>query len=95
MDRIWIDVQFVKSNPRTPLVFVVRRSDELEDLVETPKEMASNFKCAMFNSSQDVFKRAEEEKLLQVTINLPVNSQNKLLSDFREHYLSDGVSISA
>ncbi|KAK9177617.1 hypothetical protein WN943_026805 [Citrus x changshan-huyou] len=74
-------------------------SDELEDLVETPKEMASNFKCAMFNSSQDVFKRvrhiAEEEKLLQVTINLPVNSQNKLLSDFREHYLSDGVSISA
>lgn len=143
-----------------------KMGDELEDPKETPEEMASNFKCAMFNSSQAVLQgarhmaaveiscepcvrkyvrsifmdnavvstcptpdgdsaidsfhqfagvkwlrekplrkfedaqwlliqKAEEEKLLQVTIKLPEDSLNKLFSDCKEHYLSDGVSKSA
>ncbi|KAL9411370.1 hypothetical protein AB3S75_045045 [Citrus x aurantiifolia] len=42
-------------------------SDGLEDLEETPKEMASNFKCAMFNSSQDVFKRVRHIAAVEIS----------------------------
>lgn len=42
-----------------------------------------------------LIQKAEEEKLLQVTIKLPEDSLNKLFSDCKEHYLSDGVSKSA
>lgn len=39
--------------------------------------------------------KAEEEKLLQVTFKLPEKDMKKLVNDFNEHYLSDGVSKSA
>lgn len=42
-----------------------------------------------------LIQKAEEEKLLQVTIKLPEEKLNKLTSDFNEYYLSDGVSKSA
>ncbi|ONH94509.1 hypothetical protein PRUPE_7G019900 [Prunus persica] len=42
-----------------------------------------------------LIQKAEEEKLLQVTIKLPEDRLNKLISDFNEYYLSDGVSKSA
>ncbi|XP_073017502.1 transcription elongation factor SPT6 homolog isoform X1 [Primulina eburnea] len=142
------------------------RMDELEDAKETPEEMASNFTCAMFETSQAVLKgarhmaaveiscepcvrrhvrsifmenavvstsptsdgnvaidsfhqfagvkwlrdkpftrfedatwllvqKAEEEKLLQVTIKLPEVVLDKLISDSNDYYLSDGVSRSA
>ncbi|XP_068664398.1 transcription elongation factor SPT6 homolog isoform X2 [Aristolochia californica] len=42
-----------------------------------------------------LIQKAEEEKLLEVTIKLPEDTQNKILNDFNENYLSDGVSKSA
>lgn len=42
-----------------------------------------------------LIQKAEEEKLIQVTIKLPEEKLNKLISDFNEYYLSDGVSKSA
>ncbi|KAG9449004.1 hypothetical protein H6P81_008969 [Aristolochia fimbriata] len=42
-----------------------------------------------------LIQKAEEEKLLQVTIKLPDDTQSKILNDFNENYLSDGVSKSA
>ncbi|KAF4388005.1 hypothetical protein G4B88_017038, partial [Cannabis sativa] len=42
-----------------------------------------------------LIQKAEEEKLLQVTIKLPEEKLNKLINDFNEYYLSDGVSKSA
>ncbi|XP_008244088.1 PREDICTED: transcription elongation factor SPT6 [Prunus mume] len=42
-----------------------------------------------------LIQKAEEEKLLQVTVKLPEDRLNKLISDFNEYYLSDGVSKSA
>ncbi|XP_059462274.1 transcription elongation factor SPT6 homolog isoform X3 [Corylus avellana] len=42
-----------------------------------------------------LMQKAEEEKLLQVTIKMPEEDLNKLMSDFNEYYLSDGVSKSA
>ncbi|XP_078444726.1 global transcription factor group B1 isoform X2 [Wolffia australiana] len=142
------------------------RLDELEDTKETPDEAASNFMCAMFESSQDVLKgarhmaaveiscepivrkyvrgvymeeavvstsptpegnstidpfhpvagakwlrekplskfddaqwllieKAEEEKLLQVTIKMPERALQKLISEAKDNYLSECVSKSA
>lgn len=42
-----------------------------------------------------LIQKAEEEKLLQVTIKLPEHVLNKLISDSNDYYLSDGVSKSA
>ncbi|KAA8517882.1 hypothetical protein F0562_015329 [Nyssa sinensis] len=42
-----------------------------------------------------LIQKAEEEKLLQVTIKLPENILNKLITDSNDYYLSDGVSKSA
>lgn len=42
-----------------------------------------------------LIQKAEEEKLLQVTIKLPEDILNKLISDSNDYYLSDGVSKSA
>lgn len=42
-----------------------------------------------------LIQKAEEEKLLNVTLKLPGKHLNKLISDFNEYYLSDGVSKSA
>ncbi|KDP29489.1 hypothetical protein JCGZ_19328 [Jatropha curcas] len=42
-----------------------------------------------------LIQKAEEEKLLQVTFKLPEKYMNKLIGEFDEHYLSDGVSKSA
>ncbi|XP_058105794.1 transcription elongation factor SPT6 homolog [Magnolia sinica] len=42
-----------------------------------------------------LIQKAEEEKLLQVTIKLPENVQTKLISDSNDYYISDGVSKSA
>lgn len=42
-----------------------------------------------------LIQKAEEEKLLQVTIKLPESVQNKLISDSKDCYVSDGVSRSA
>ncbi|XP_058079231.1 transcription elongation factor SPT6 homolog isoform X2 [Magnolia sinica] len=42
-----------------------------------------------------LIQKAEEEKLLQVSIKLPENVHNKLMSDAKDFYLSDGVSRSA
>ncbi|PQQ20025.1 transcription elongation factor SPT6-like [Prunus yedoensis var. nudiflora] len=42
-----------------------------------------------------LIQKAEEEKLLEVTLQLPEDRLNKLISDFNEYYLSDGVSKSA
>ncbi|KAK1386015.1 Transcription elongation factor spt6 [Heracleum sosnowskyi] len=42
-----------------------------------------------------LIQKAEEEKLIQVTIKLPEFVLNKLMSDARDYYLSDGVSKSA
>lgn len=42
-----------------------------------------------------LIQKAEAEKLIQVTIKLPEEKLNKLISDFNEYYLSDGVSKSA
>ncbi|KAK9170565.1 hypothetical protein Syun_002705 [Stephania yunnanensis] len=42
-----------------------------------------------------LIQKAEEEKLLQVTIKLPEDVLNKLLSDANDYYLSDGVSAAA
>ncbi|KAK6933979.1 Spt6, SH2 domain, partial [Dillenia turbinata] len=42
-----------------------------------------------------LIQKAEEEKLLQVSIKLEDNSLNKLVNDSKEYYLSDGVSKSA
>jgi len=42
-----------------------------------------------------LIQKAEEEKLLQVTIKLPEVHLNQLTTDSKEHYLSDGVSKSA
>ncbi|KAG7962184.1 hypothetical protein I3843_09G052600 [Carya illinoinensis] len=42
-----------------------------------------------------LIQKAEEEKLLQVTIKMSEEDLNKLTSDFNEYYLSDGVSKSA
>ncbi|KAG9156361.1 hypothetical protein Leryth_009224 [Lithospermum erythrorhizon] len=42
-----------------------------------------------------LIQKAEEDKLLQVTIKLPENTLDKLISDSNDYYLSDGVSKSA
>lgn len=42
-----------------------------------------------------LIQKAEEEKLLQVTIKLPEEVLNKLIRDSHDYYLSDGVSKSA
>ncbi|XP_057506714.1 LOW QUALITY PROTEIN: transcription elongation factor SPT6 homolog [Actinidia eriantha] len=42
-----------------------------------------------------LIQKAEEEKLLQVTIKLPDSVLNKLITDSHDYYLSDGVSKSA
>lgn len=42
-----------------------------------------------------LIQKAEEEKLLQVTIKLPEVVLDKLISDSNDYYLSDGVSKSA
>ncbi|KAK3010331.1 hypothetical protein RJ639_013024 [Escallonia herrerae] len=42
-----------------------------------------------------LIQKAEEEKLIQVTIKLPEPVLNKLTSDSNDYYLSDGVSKSA
>jgi len=42
-----------------------------------------------------LIQKAEEEKLLQVTIKLPESVLNKLIADSNDYYLSDGVSKSA
>lgn len=42
-----------------------------------------------------LIQKAEEEKLLKVTIKLPEVVLDKLITDSRDHYLSDGVSKSA
>ncbi|CAL0332811.1 unnamed protein product [Lupinus luteus] len=42
-----------------------------------------------------LIQKAEEEKLLQVTIKLPEENLNKLLDQFNEYYVSDSVSRSA
>ncbi|KAJ4980659.1 hypothetical protein NE237_031496 [Protea cynaroides] len=42
-----------------------------------------------------LIQKAEEEKLLQVTIKLPEDELNNLIRETNEHYLSDGVSKSA
>lgn len=42
-----------------------------------------------------LIQKAEEEKLLQVTIKLPEAVMTKLIADSHEYYLSDGVSKSA
>lgn len=42
-----------------------------------------------------LIQKAEEEKLLQVTIKLPDTVLKKLIADSHEYYLSDGVSKSA
>ncbi|PQP93583.1 transcription elongation factor SPT6-like [Prunus yedoensis var. nudiflora] len=39
-----------------------------------------------------LIQKAEEEKLLEVTLQLPEDRLNKLISDFNEYYLSDGMS---
>ncbi|XP_047330082.1 transcription elongation factor SPT6 homolog [Impatiens glandulifera] len=51
---------------------------------------------AMFHDAQWLLiQKAEEEKLLQVTIKLPEPMLNKLMADANEYYLSDSVSKSA
>ncbi|XP_059668271.1 transcription elongation factor SPT6 homolog [Cornus florida] len=42
-----------------------------------------------------LIQKAEEEKLLQVTIKLPESVLDKLITDSNDYYLSDGVSKSA
>ncbi|KAF8715916.1 hypothetical protein HU200_026878 [Digitaria exilis] len=42
-----------------------------------------------------LIQKAEEEKLLKVTVKLPENAKKELISDARENYLSDCVSKSA
>ncbi|KAL1352205.1 hypothetical protein HN51_016203 [Arachis hypogaea] len=42
-----------------------------------------------------LIQKAEEEKLLQVTIKLPEEYLNKLIDQFNEYYISDSVSRSA
>ncbi|KAI5315642.1 hypothetical protein L3X38_044818 [Prunus dulcis] len=42
-----------------------------------------------------LIQKAEEEKLIEVTLKLPEDRLNKLISDFNEYYLSDDVSKSA
>ncbi|OIW03224.1 hypothetical protein TanjilG_13018 [Lupinus angustifolius] len=42
-----------------------------------------------------LIQKAEEEKLLQVTIMLPEENLNKLIDQFNEYYVSDSVSRSA
>ncbi|WOH06329.1 hypothetical protein DCAR_0625754 [Daucus carota subsp. sativus] len=42
-----------------------------------------------------LIQKAEEEKLIQVTIKLPESVLNKLIGDAHDYYLSDGVSKSA
>ncbi|CAN8238192.1 unnamed protein product [Cochlearia groenlandica] len=48
---------------------------------------------SMFDGAQwFLIQKAEEEKLLQVTLKLPETHMNKLINDCNEHYLSVGVS---
>ncbi|KAI4348564.1 hypothetical protein L6164_009273 [Bauhinia variegata] len=42
-----------------------------------------------------LIQKAEEEKLIQVTIKLPEGYLNKLINEFNEYYISDSVSRSA
>ncbi|XP_024967791.1 transcription elongation factor SPT6 homolog isoform X2 [Cynara cardunculus var. scolymus] len=42
-----------------------------------------------------LIQKAEEEKLIQVSVKLPVSVHDKLISDAHDYYLSDGVSKSA
>ena len=42
-----------------------------------------------------LIQKAEEEKLLKVTVKLPEDAKKKLMSEARENYLSDCVSKSA
>jgi transcription elongation factor SPT6 len=42
-----------------------------------------------------LIQKAEEEKLLKVTVKLPENAKKELMSDARENYLSDCVSKTA
>ncbi|CAN6354813.1 unnamed protein product [Urochloa humidicola] len=42
-----------------------------------------------------LIQKAEEEKLLKVTVNLPEDAKKELMSDARENYLSDCVSKTA
>ncbi|KAL5977003.1 hypothetical protein ACLOJK_021341 [Asimina triloba] len=51
----------------------------------------SHFKDAQWLLIQ----KAEEEKLIQVTIKLPIKVQTKLINDSNDYYISDGVSKSA
>nr|POF00638.1 transcription elongation factor spt6 like [Quercus suber] len=42
-----------------------------------------------------LIQKAEEERLLQVTVKMPERDLEKLINEFNEYYLSDGVSKSA
>ena len=42
-----------------------------------------------------LIQKAEEEKLLQVTIRLPESVLDKLIADSNDYYLNDGVGKSA
>ncbi|CAH1432120.1 unnamed protein product [Lactuca virosa] len=49
-----------------------------------------------FNDAQWLLiQKAEEEKLVQVSVKLPASVHDKLISDAHDYYLSDGVSKSA
>lgn len=49
-----------------------------------------------FNDAQWlIIQKAEEEKLLQVTIRLPEHVLGKLVTDAKDYYLSDSVSKTA
>ncbi|KAG2618420.1 transcription elongation factor SPT6 homolog isoform X3 [Panicum virgatum] len=51
--------------------------------------------CKFVDAQWLLIQKAEEEKLLKVTVKLPENAKKELMSDARENYLSDCVSKSA
>ncbi|XP_039837734.1 transcription elongation factor SPT6 homolog isoform X2 [Panicum virgatum] len=51
--------------------------------------------CKFVDAQWLLIQKAEEEKLLKVTIKLPENAKKELMSDARENYLSDCVSKTA
>lgn len=56
----------------------------------------NNKPLTRFNDAQWLLiQKAEEEKLVQVSVKLPASVHDKLISDAHDYYLSDGVSKSA
>ncbi|KAM1234373.1 hypothetical protein ACFX13_004034 [Malus domestica] len=87
----YLDITEISTNPTLEGNVAIDASHQFAGVKWLKRKPLNRFEGAQWLLIQ----KAEEEKLLQVTIQLPEDRLNKLISDFNEYYLSDGVSKSA